>query len=108
MHGFLSPNRLYYVLAHLDSRATDAMDATSEAPGANDDASGVAALIELARVLSKESLDSTIVLMATSGEEQGLFGARLHAQDLVDAGADVRGVRHNETIGDHTGIGDLE
>ncbi len=103
-----STNRLYYVLAHLDSRATDAMDATSEAPGANDDASGVAALIELARVLSKESLDSTVVLMATSGEEQGLFGARLHAQDLVDAGADVRAVLNNDTIGDPTGIGDLD
>jgi uncharacterized protein (TIGR01244 family) len=103
-----STNRLYYVLAHLDSRATDAMDATSDAPGANDDASGVAALIELARVLSKESLDSTVVLMATSGEEQGLFGAKLHAQDLIEAGADVRGVLNNDTIGDPTGIGELD
>ncbi len=103
-----STNRLYYVLAHLDSRASGALDAESDAPGANDDASGVAALIELARVLSKESLDSTVVLMATSGEEQGLYGARLHAQDLVDAGADVRGVLNNDTIGDPTGIGDLD
>lgn len=100
--------RLYYVLAHLDSRATGALDATSDAPGANDDGSGVAALIELARVLSKEKLDSTIVLMATSGEEQGLFGAKLHAQDLIDSGADVRGVLNNDTIGDPTGVGELD
>lgn len=100
--------RLYYVLAHLDSRASDIMDFTSEAPGANDDASGVAALIELARVLSRESLDSTIVLMATSGEEQGLYGAKLHAQALMDSGADVRGVLNNDTIGDPTGVGDVD
>ncbi len=98
-----STNRLYYVLAHLDSRATDIMDSTSNAPGANDDASGVAALIELARVLSTANLDSTIVLMATSGEEQGLYGAKLHAADLVAAGADVRAVLNNDTIGDPTG-----
>lgn len=101
-------HRLYYVLAHLDSRATGALDATSDAPGANDDGSGVAALIELARVLSKEKLDSTIVLMATSGEEQGLFGAKLHARDLIDSGADVRAVLNNDTIGDPTGVGDLD
>ena len=103
-----STNRLYYVLAHLDSRATDAMDFTSEAPGANDDGSGVAALIELARVLSKESLDSTIVFMATSGEEQGLYGAKLHAADLLAYNADVRAVLNNDTIGDPTGVGELD
>ncbi|MCC5822568.1 MAG: M20/M25/M40 family metallo-hydrolase [Phycisphaerales bacterium] len=98
-----SRNRLYYVLAHLDSRASDPNDFTSDAPGANDDASGVAALIELARVLSRERLDSTIVLMATSGEEQGLFGARLHAQAAKAAGKDIRAVLNNDTIGDPTG-----
>lgn len=98
-----SRDRLYYVLAHLDSRATDPTDAVSDAPGANDDASGVAALIELARVLSKERLDSTIVLMATSGEEQGLYGARLHAQAAKARGADIRGVLNNDTIGNPLG-----
>lgn len=98
-----SRDRLYYVLAHLDSRASEANDFTSDAPGANDDASGVAALIELARVLSRERLDSTIVLMATSGEEQGLFGARLHAQAAQAAGKDIRAVLNNDTIGDPTG-----
>jgi uncharacterized protein (TIGR01244 family) len=98
-----SRDRLYYVLAHLDSRASEANDFTSDAPGANDDASGVAALIELARVLSRERLDATVVLMATSGEEQGLFGARLHAQAAQAAGKDIRAVLNNDTIGDPTG-----
>ncbi len=99
-----SRNRLYYVLAHLDSRASEANDSISDAPGANDDGSGVAALIELARVLSAENLDSTIILMATSGEEQGLFGARLHAQQATADGKDIRGVLNNDTIGDPTGV----
>lgn len=103
----VSRDRLYYVLAHLDSRASEANDAVSDAPGANDDASGVAALIELARVLSRERLDSTIVLMATSGEEQGLFGARLHAQAAQAAGKDIRAVLNNDTIGNPTGPGGL-
>ena len=99
-----SRDRLYYVLAHLDSRASEANDATSDAPGANDDGSGVAALIELARVLSKEHLESTVILMATSGEEQGLFGARLHAQQALANGKDIRGVLNNDTVGDPTGV----
>ena len=99
-----SRNRLYYVLAHLDSRASQANDSSSDAPGANDDGSGVAALIELARVLSAENLDSTIILMATSGEEQGLFGARLHAMQAIADGKDIRGVLNNDTVGDPTGV----
>jgi len=99
-----SRNRLYYVLAHLDSRATQANDSTSDAPGANDDGSGVAAMIELARVLSQEQLESTIILMATSGEEQGLFGARLHAQQAVKDGKNIMGVLNNDTVGDPTGV----
>ncbi|MBL4698935.1 MAG: M20/M25/M40 family metallo-hydrolase [Phycisphaerales bacterium] len=99
-----SRNRLYYVLAHLDSRASEANDSSGDAPGANDDGSGVAALIELARVLSKEKLESTIILMATSGEEQGLFGARLHAQQAIADGKDIRGVLNNDTIGDPAGV----
>ena len=99
-----SRDELIYVLAHLDSRASDGMDAESDAPGANDDGSGVAAIIELARVLAPENLDATVVLMATSGEEQGLFGARLHAQALKERGANVVAVLNNDTIGDPTGV----
>ena len=99
-----SRDRLYYVLGHLDSRASGALDAESNAPGANDDASGVALMIELARVLAREPIESTVVLMATSGEEQGLFGARLHAQAAQDAGKNVVAVLNNDTVGDPTGV----
>ncbi|MBL4591741.1 MAG: M20/M25/M40 family metallo-hydrolase, partial [Phycisphaerales bacterium] len=92
--------RKYYVLAHLDSRATDIMDASIDAPGANDDGSGVAALIELAHVLAAEHLDATIVLLATSGEEQGLYGAKLHAQANAEG---IVAVLNNDMIGDPTG-----
>lgn len=100
-------DRLYYVLAHYDSRASDVMDADIDAPGANDDGSGVAALIELARALSHAKLDATVVLMATAGEEQGLLGARAHAETLAHANADVRAVLNNDMIGDPTGPNDL-
>lgn len=95
--------RLYYAVAHLDTRATDANDAESDAPGANDNASGTAALLELARVMAKQKFDATIVLMATTGEEQGLYGAKLHAQQLKSLGGDVRAVLNNDTVGDPYG-----
>jgi len=98
-------DRLYYAIAHYDSRASERMDAESAAPGANDDASGVAVLLELARVLSRERLDATVVLMATAGEEQGLYGARRHAASRAATGADVRAVLNNDTVGDPTGPG---
>jgi len=100
-------DRLYYMLGHYDSRATDAMDAESDAPGANDDGSGVAACLELARVLAKEKLDATVVLMATAGEEQGLYGARTHARMLADEGAHVAGALSNDIVGDPSGPGGL-
>ncbi len=96
-------DRLYYVLAHYDSRASDGADGEIDAPGANDDASGVAVLLELARVLSAERLDATVVLLATAGEEQGLYGARRHAAALAARGADVRAVLNNDTVGDPSG-----
>jgi len=100
-------DRLIYVMGHLDSRASDVMDAQIEAPGANDDASGVAACIELARVLARERLDATVVLMATSGEEQGLYGARGRAKALAAQDARVIAVLNNDMIGDPSGPGGL-
>lgn len=93
--------RRYYVVAHYDSRCTDVMDATSDAPGANDDASGIAVLLELARVLPGHAFDGTIVLLATAGEEQGLYGAKEHATTL--SGVDVRAVLNNDIVGDPAG-----
>jgi hypothetical protein len=95
-----SPRRIY-VEAHYDSRRTDVMDSTNDAPGANDNASGVAVLLELARVVSRHRFDSTIVLLATAGEEQGLFGAKEHLATL--AGADVSAVLNDDIVGDPAG-----
>jgi hypothetical protein len=94
-------SRRYYVVGHYDSRCSDPMNATSDAPGANDDASGVALVLELARVLSKRRLDATVVFLATAGEEQGLLGAKEHAATLT--GVDVRGVLNDDIVGDPAG-----
>lgn len=94
-------SRRYYVLGHYDSRCTDPMNTTCDAPGANDDASGVALVLELTRVLSKRHLDATVVFLATAGEEQGLLGAKEHAATLT--GVDVRGVLNDDIVGDPAG-----
>jgi len=98
--GTTTPDRRHYVIAHYDSRASDPLDSTSDAPGANDDASGTALVLELARAMAGERFDSTVVFMATAGEEQGLFGARLHAAAQAAAGGDVRAVLSNDVVGD--------
>lgn len=97
--------RRYYVIAHYDSRASDPADPTSDAPGADDDASGVAVVLELARVMAPRRWDSTLVFMATAGEEQGLLGARLHADAAREAGLDIRAVLSNDIVGDPTSPG---
>lgn len=93
-------SRRYYVIGHYDSRASDVMDAEIDAPGANDDASGVALLMELARVMAQTPLDATVVFMATAGEEQGLYGASLHAKVAREEGLDIRAVLSNDVVGD--------
>lgn len=95
--------RLYYATAHYDSICSENTDSDCDAPGANDNASGTAALIELARVLAMQKHDATIVLMATAGEEQGLYGARRHAERARAEGRDIRAVLNNDTIGDPAG-----
>jgi Zn-dependent M28 family amino/carboxypeptidase len=99
-------SRRYYVVAHYDSRNSDPMDRTGDAPGANDDGSGTALVIELARAMAGRSFDATIVFMATAGEEQGLIGARRHATAAKKAGLDVRAVLSNDIVGDPTGPDD--
>ncbi len=89
-----------YIVGHYDSRNGDPLDFDRDAPGANDDASGTAVVIELARVLSKHRFDSTLVFMATAGEEQGLLGARNHARQASEAGVAIRGVLSNDIVGD--------
>lgn len=92
-------NRVFIVGGHIDSRATEANDSTSTAPGANDDASGVAAVIELARVMSKYEFPATIIFVAFSGEEQGLYGATHLAKKAKEENWNLVAMLNNDMIG---------
>ncbi len=101
--GSSDPNRVIVITGHLDSRVTDVMDATSDAPGANDDASGVAALMEAARVLSKHQFRATLVYAALSGEEQGLYGGKILAEYARRQGWQVQANLNNDIVGNSHG-----
>jgi Zn-dependent M28 family amino/carboxypeptidase len=101
--GTSDPDRVIVITGHLDSRRTDVMDATGDAPGANDDASGVSALIETARVLSGYKFPATLVYSADSGEEQGLYGGKIIAQYAVDHGWKVEANLNNDIVGSPNG-----
>lgn len=101
--GTTDPNRVIVITAHLDSRVSDVMDFTSDAPGANDDASGVAAVLEAARVLSKHSFRATLVYAALSGEEQGLYGGKVLAEYAKAQGWQVQANLNNDIIGNSHG-----
>jgi hypothetical protein len=97
--GTERPNDVVIIQGHIDSRVTDVMNATSDAPGANDDGSGVAAVMEAARVLSKHKFPGTIVYAALSGEEQGLYGGKVLANYAKAQGWNVVTVLNNDIIG---------
>ncbi len=99
------PNRVVIVGAHIDSRVTDVMNATSDAPGANDNASGVALVLEAARLLSQRTFDATIVYAVFSGEEQGLWGAELLADTAKARGWQVSAMLNNDIVGNTIGQG---
>ncbi|GGK97905.1 M20/M25/M40 family metallo-hydrolase [Streptomyces flaveus] len=102
LRGSVTPDRIYVVSGHYDSRCSDPMDATSDAPGADDDASGVAVAMELARVMAGRRPAATIVFAAVAGEEQGLYGAAHMAQRFRSADADVQGMFTNDIVGSPT------
>jgi Zn-dependent M28 family amino/carboxypeptidase len=102
--GTGDPNRVVIISGHIDSRVTDVMNATSDAPGANDDASGVAAVLEAARVLSRHHFDGTIIYAVLSGEEQGLFGGKLLADYAKAQGWKVEAQLNNDIIGNTHGL----
>ncbi|MGD8327697.1 MAG: M28 family metallopeptidase [Sphingomonadales bacterium] len=102
--GTLDPNRMVLMAGDIDSRVSDVMDSTSDSPGANDNASGVAGVIEAARVLSKHEFAGTIVYAALSGEEQGLFGGAILADYAKEQGWDIKAVLNNDMIGNISGI----
>jgi len=102
--GTEHPNRYLLMGGHLDSRVSDIMDSTSVAPGANDDASGVAGTLEAARVLSRHDFESSIVYVGYTGEEQGLFGSTHAAEVAVEEDWALAGVLNNDMIGNIRGI----
>ena len=101
--GSTDPQRVIAITGHLDSRVSDVMDAGSDAPGANDDASGVAALIEAARLLSGQDSRATLVFAALSGEEQGLYGGKVLADYAVAHGWQVEAELNNDIVGNSRG-----
>jgi hypothetical protein len=103
LRGDASPERMYVVTGHLDSRVTDVMNATADAPGADDDASGVAVVLELARLFATRRTEGTLVFAAVSGEEQGLYGSAHMAARLKEAGADVQAMFSNDIVGASSG-----
>lgn len=99
LKGTTNPERVYVVSGHYDSMCTSPTDAKCDAPGANDDASGTATVIELARVMSKRKFDATIVFMTVPGEEQGLLGAAYFAQQAVEKKMDIEAMFTNDIVG---------
>ena len=101
--GTSDPDRIIVISGHLDSRVTDVMNATSDAPGADDDGSGTAAVIEAARVLSRHKFPATLVYAVLSGEEQGLYGGKLLAQYAKEHNWQIEAVLNNDIIGNTKG-----
>lgn len=102
--GATDPDRYVVITGDIDSRVTDVMDYTSDAPGANDNASGMAAVLEVARVLSRYRFSGSIVYAGLSGEEQGLFGGKIMAARALADGWRVEAVINNDMIGNIEGI----
>ncbi len=102
--GTTDPDRYVVMSGDIDSRVSDVMDATSDAPGANDNASGVAGALEAARVLSQYEFNGSIVYAALSGEEQGLFGGKIMASQAKQDGWRIKAVLNNDMIGNIEGV----
>ncbi|HET9161474.1 MAG TPA: M20/M25/M40 family metallo-hydrolase [Caulobacteraceae bacterium] len=103
LKGTSDPNRVIIISGHLDSMPSNVMDPKTDAPGANDDASGTAAVIEAARILSKRRYPATLVFAALSGEEQGLYGGKVLANYAVKQGWKVEAQLNNDIVGNTHG-----
>ncbi|QUT04274.1 M28 family peptidase [Sphingobium phenoxybenzoativorans] len=101
--GAGDPNQVVIVAGHIDSRVSDVMDVTSDAPGANDNASGSALVMEAARILAGRKFEATIVYALLSGEEQGLWGGQLLARTAKERGWQVRAMLNNDIVGNTVG-----
>src|SRR6056300_1758044 len=102
--GTKFPNRYILMSGDIDSRVSDPTDFTSDSPGANDNASGMAGAIEAARVLSKYSFENSIIFVGLSGEEQGLYGGKGLAAYAKEKGWDIIGILNNDMIGNIKGV----
>ncbi len=98
-----SANRVYVVSGHYDSMCNSPTDAKCDAPGANDDASGTAAVLEMARVMAPHTFDATIIFMTVPGEEQGLLGATHFAEEAKKSNMDIEAMFTNDIIGSSLG-----
>src|SRR3954451_9429777 len=92
-------DRIFIISGHLDSRRSNVMDRTDDAPGANDDGSGSAAVLECARIMSTRSFPATIIFVTVSGEEQGLLGSTYMANKAKKEGWNIQGVLNNDIMG---------
>ena len=99
IQGTATPQRFYVITGHLDSRVSDVLNFTDDAPGADDDGSGVAVVLELARVFATHQFPGTLVLATVAGEEQGLYGSTFMAAQMKAAGNDVQGMFSNDIVG---------
>ncbi len=102
--GSIDPNRYVMMSGDIDSRVTDPMNASSDSPGANDNASGMAGVIEAARVLSKRKYAGSIIYAGLAGEEQGLFGGKIVAKHALEQGWQIKGVLNNDMISNISGL----
>ncbi len=102
--GTKYPNRFIIMSGDIDSRVSDPNNFTSDSPGANDNASGMAGTLEAARVLSKYDFENSILFVGLSGEEQGLYGGKGLAAHAKEQGWDIIGIFNNDMIGNITGV----
>ncbi len=100
-------NRIFLVSAHLDSRGDDINDSTSFEPGADDDGSGVAAILEMVRIMSKRQFSGTIIFTVVTGEEEGLYGSKHIAQEAKDKNWNLVAMLNNDMIGQGRSSGTL-
>lgn len=102
--GHTDPNRFVMMSGDIDSRVTDPLNGTSDSPGANDNASGMAGVLEAARILTKRKYAGSIIYAGLSGEEQGLFGGQIVAAHALEKGWEIKGVLNNDMISNIAGI----
>ena len=102
--GTRYPDKYIVMSGDIDSRVSDPIDFTSDSPGANDNASGMAGVMEAARVLSKYDFPVSILFVGLSGEEQGLYGGKILAADAKEQGWEILGVLNNDMIGNIEGV----